>query len=49
MRAMPEKQPEKPKEPNPPEDKREELLVKLRQIYPGVPDERLIEESNGLV
>ncbi len=48
---MPET-PEKPKEPVPPKsspDKREELLVKLRQIYPGVPDERLIEESNGLV
>ena len=28
---------------------REEMLTHLRKIYPGVPDEQLIEESNGLI
>ena len=46
---MPEPANTEPKPPEPSQDSREELLKKLREIYPGIPDEQLIEESNGLV
>lgn len=45
---------EEPKKPEPkpaksPEEMREEMLAHLRKVYPGVSDEQLIEELNGLV
>lgn len=47
---MPKEEPKKPeKQEKSPEEKREELLAVLRKSYPGVPDEQLIEESNGLI
>lgn len=46
---MPDEKPNQPEPEKSREERREETLAHLRKIYPGIPDEQLIEESNGLI